>query len=360
MLVLHASRCLSHTRHTSKRVMSSARCRPVRLLDEIRPMGYTGSVDTVRRFRAQLAGQHALQARATVRFETPAGMQAQCDWADCGKHPDAEGNLVSINAFIMVLGYSRMLYIQFTTSMKLPVLIECHKRAFEFFGGWTQMILYDNMRQVRSGSAINSQFQDFADHYGFVPKTHRPYRPRTKGKVERSVDYVKDNFLNGRSFSGLEDLNAQAMAWLTATANVRLHATTGARPVDLFEAERQKLTSIGAITPYTVTSQHSRTVTCDSMVNFQRSRYSVPPEFIGSTVFVTSSAGQINIRANEMIVAEHAQAARRGLDLIQPEHLIELSRLSLAKPVAPSPSWKLGLAAQVAQRPLSTYQEAAR
>src|SRR5438105_15662500 len=90
------------------------------------------------------------------------------------------------------------------------------------------------MKQVRLGrDEWNPLFLDFANHYGFTPKTHRAYRPRTKGKVERAVDYVKDGFLLGRSFTDLEDLNARALAWLAETANVRVHATTGRRPADL-------------------------------------------------------------------------------------------------------------------------------
>ena len=85
----------------------------------------------------------------TVRFETPPGQQAQVDWAYVGKFPDALGNLHSIYGFVMVLGFSRMLYVEFTTSMNLPTLIRCHQNAFAFFGGYVQSVLYDNMKQVK-------------------------------------------------------------------------------------------------------------------------------------------------------------------------------------------------------------------
>ena len=113
----------------------------------------------------------------------------------------------------MVLSFSRMLYVEFTRSMKLPTLLQCHKNAFAFFGGWPRTVLYDNMKQVRlSKEKLQPQFLDFANHYGFAVKTHLPYRPRTKGKVERSVDYGKDNFLNGRSFADFADLNGASAA----------------------------------------------------------------------------------------------------------------------------------------------------
>src|SRR5699024_9374727 len=111
-----------------------------------------------------------------------------------------------IYAFVMVLGFSRMLYVEFTHSMDLPTLILCHQHAFAYFGGIVGNILYDNMAQVRlpGTGEFHPLFADFAAHYGFAVKTHQVRRPRTKGKVERMVDYLKDNFLNGRSFAGFE------------------------------------------------------------------------------------------------------------------------------------------------------------
>jgi transposase len=187
----------------------------VRLTAEIRPMGYAGSVITVRRFLATLDDRDHRERRLTVRFETPPGQQAQADWASAGRFLDAEGRSRSIYLFVFVLAYSRMLFVHFTTSMNLATLVACHQRAFDYLGGWPRVILYDNMKQVRLGPTHwNDAFLDFANHHGFTLKTHRPYRPRTKGKVERTVDYVKDNFLLGRCFATLDDLNAQGIAWL--------------------------------------------------------------------------------------------------------------------------------------------------
>ncbi|MCE9555432.1 MAG: DDE-type integrase/transposase/recombinase [Planctomycetes bacterium] len=179
-----------------------------------------------------------------------------------------------------MLSYSRMLFIRFTTSMKTRELVECHQAAFEFFGGWPASILYDNMKQVRLGPGQwNEPFLDFANHYGFVPKTCRPYRARTKGKVERAVDYVKDNFLTGRSFTGLDDLNNQAGRWLDETANVRIHGTTLQRPIDLFIHET--LTPVAAAPVYRFLDPVRRTVSWEAMVHFQGSRYSAPPQHAG-------------------------------------------------------------------------------
>ncbi len=135
-------------------------------------------------------------AKLTVRFETPPGRQAQAYWDYCGRFPDAAGKSVAVHAFVMVLGYSRQLFVRFTTSMRLGELIEWHQEAFVYFGGWPQTILYDNMKQVKlSAFQWDERFLDITRHYGFTPKTYRANQPRTKGKVERAADYVKDNFL---------------------------------------------------------------------------------------------------------------------------------------------------------------------
>lgn len=202
----------------------------VRLLAEIRPMGYSGSLDVVQRFVRTLKPERAARARLTARFETPPGQQAQADWAYCGRFTGHNGQTISIYAFVMVLGFSRLRFVEFTTAMHIEHLLHCQMNAFEFFGGIPQTVLYDNMKQVKLDRATwNPLLLDFAGHYGFVPQTHAVRRPRTKGKVERLVGYVKDNFLNGRSFADLAELNAQARAWLHQV-NGQAHATTKEPP----------------------------------------------------------------------------------------------------------------------------------
>lgn len=263
----------------------------VRLLEEIRAQGYKGSVQTLRRFVARLAAPTKAAAKLTVRYETPPGQQAQADWTYCGRFADAQGKLIAIYAFVMVLSFSRMIFVLFTRSMKLPVLIDCHQRAFAFFGGWPTTMLYDNMKQVKlSYTQWNPLFLDFAGHYGFVPKTHRPYRPRTKGKVERAVHYLDGNFLRGREFADLDDLNAQGLHWCEHTANVRVHGTTQRRPVDLWPAEQ--LTALSTAKPYRLAEPITRTVDREAMVAYGRSRYSVPPEHSGKTVAVQYEVGK--------------------------------------------------------------------
>lgn len=330
----------------------------VRLLAEIRALGYKGSAATLYRFMQTLRAQQRTLNKLTVRYETPPGEQAQADWTYGGRFIDQTGKLVAVYAFVMVLSFSRMLYVEFTRSMKLPTLLQCHKNAFAFFGGWPRTILYDNMKQVRlSPTQLQPQFLDFANHHGFTIKTHQPYRPRTKGKVERSVDYVKDNFLNGRCFADFADLNSQALHWLNSTANVRLHATTKERPLDLFPKE--SLTLGNSISPYQVGQQLQRQASWEATVRFDRSRYSIPPEHAGKPVFVEAFTEKIIIRSGDLIIAEHQRATQSDSFITQPEHVAALWQLSLQKPVPAAPSWQLSFSDAVAVTPLAAYEQTA-
>lgn len=336
-----------------------------RLLAEIRPQGFDGSVYMIRRFLRKLRPMRVAAATATPRFETAPGHQVQCDWAYCGRHPhhaDHADRTVSVYAFVMVLGFSRAMFVKFTTSMRLATLIECHREAFAFFGGVPREVLYDNMKQVRLDSGqLNPAFVDFASHHGFAVKTCRVRRPRTKGKVERMVDYVKDSLLRGREFADLDDLNTQAVAWLDTTANVRVHATTGHRPADLLASEREHLAPIDSIRPYTFVERSPRKVAAESMVSFRSSRYSVPPAYVGRQVTVELSVdrcdqGQVIVRSGDAIIAEHRVAARRGESMTHKEHLDELWKLAMQRTPTPPPSWRLTFDHAVAATPLERYE----
>ena len=334
----------------------------VRLLEEIKPMGYAGSLQTLRRFMRELKAHKRVAEKTTVRFETAAGHQAQVDWGYCGKFEDSDGKKISVYVFAMVLSYSRMLYIEFTNSMQMPHLLACHEHAFAAFGGIPKQILYDNMKQVRtSRMKLNEQMVDFADHYGLSVKTHKPYRPRTKGKVERLMTYVKDNFLKGREFEGMDHLNAAGQHWLAETANVRLHATIEERPIDVFERdERGALHPMSDVRPYPFGDPKNRIVSYDGMVNLNGSHYSVPPTYVGQQVNVFAQAGQIIIRSDDLIIAEHQQAVRSGQCVTDPDHIVDLWKTVAQQIEVPDhsrdPNWRMKFESQVASTALTTYE----
>jgi hypothetical protein len=212
------------------------------------------------------------------------------------------------------------------------------------------------MKQVRLGvQQWNPLFLDFINHYGIIPKTHRPYWPRTKGKVERNVDYVKDNFLNGRNFVDFDDLNGQGLHWLDSVANVRIHGTTGKRPIDLLPFEN--LVPRVSQPVYQIARRATRQVDSESFVHFDRSRYSVPPENVGKTVLVAQCGQRIQIRSNDLVIAEHQVADKPGSYVADAGHIAQLWKLTLRRQPPPPPAWNLTFDQSVATHSLKIYQE---
>lgn len=205
---------------------------------EVAAMGFDGTERTVRRFVASLYPEPAPEP--VIRFETAPGHQAQMDWGEYRLDKR------KVYAFVGVLGHSRWLYFEYVDSMRSEALIACHQRMLADFGGVPREILYDNMKTVVTQRDAygrgRHRFQDaiwaFAGDCGYRPRLCRPARPQTKGKVERSIDYIANSFfrpfvtrlaMEGRVPS-LEELNAEARHWCGSVANTRIHGTTGEQP----------------------------------------------------------------------------------------------------------------------------------
>jgi transposase len=219
------------------------------LFDEIRELGYAGQISILKDFTRPY---RVRRREPVVRFETPPGLQAQVDFADLGRHEIA-GAPTDVYLFVMVLGFSRALYVEAITDCRSETFLSCHVNAFAAFGGMPREILYDNAKVVaiehsRTVLTFNASLLDFAGRYGFRPRLCRPYRAKTKGKVERAIRYVKDRCLTGRSFTGIDDMNAQIAHWVEDKANRRTHATTGERPVD--RLAREGLTPLTSAMPW--------------------------------------------------------------------------------------------------------------
>ena len=203
----------------------------ITLFEEIRERGYGGGISILKDFTYPYRRK---RREPVIRFETPPGRQAQVDWALLGRH-ELSGAVTPLYLFVMVLGYSRALYAEVVTSTEIDTFLGLHVRAFRFFGGMPEEILYDNQKQAvlahtREGVRFHPSLLAFAGHYGFRPRACRPYRAKTKGKVERSIGYLKDRFFCGRTFRDLADLNVQLAHWIETVANERNHATTGEKP----------------------------------------------------------------------------------------------------------------------------------
>lgn len=218
---------------------------------EIKNLGYKGSLSLLTAYLRTL--KPVIKETPIVRYETAPGWQMQVDFASF----NYEG--VKFCAFVAVLGYSRAMYAKFVLNQQLATLLDCHKEAFHYFGGVPLEILYDNMKTViiqrnaygTGHHRLQAGFLDFAKHYGFVPRVCRPYRPQTKGKVERSIGYLRTSFYlpwvtqqSKEQPFDLEQLNYAAGCWLDRVANCRQHQTLLAKPQELLKEERASLQSI--------------------------------------------------------------------------------------------------------------------
>jgi transposase len=222
----------------------------VRLFEEIRAAGYTGGLTQLRDYLRRTRPQPPVEE--VVRFETPPARQAQVDFAHF-RFPWGVRY-----ALLVVLGYSRLLWLGFFPRQDMRVLQVGLEQAFSFFGGVPQELLFDQMRAViqrdlrpEGGRLVeNAEFLRFSAHWGFRARACRPYRAKTKGKVERPIRYFRSSFVYGRSFAGDDDLNDQAQQWLATVANVRIHATTGEAPLIRFERDEKPLLQPLALRPY--------------------------------------------------------------------------------------------------------------
>lgn len=221
----------------------------VRLLEEIRAAGYAGSYTQVKEFVRTVRPREV--AEPVVRFETRAGLQGQVDFAEFhfpwGKR----------YALVVVLGYSRQMWLRFYEKQDMATLFRGLEEAFACFGGVPEELLFDQMKAVITRDlrllggqlVVNEEFLRFAAHWGFKPRACRPYRAKTKGKVERPIRYARENFVYGREFLGDTHLDAERERWL-AKANARIHATTKERPVERFEQGERHVLKPLAAQPY--------------------------------------------------------------------------------------------------------------
>ena len=191
-----------------------------------------------------------------------------------------DGKRRKIYAFSIVLGYSRTRYAEFATDISMNNVIKMHLNSFTFLGGYRDTILYDNMKQVvldrkikTLESRFNPKFMDFAEYYGIVIRLCYPYRPETKGKIESTIKYLRNNFFNGRTFSDLNDLNNQCREWLQKV-NSQVHGTTHEIPYQ--RLKDKKLNPLSTVPAYMTRREESRKISRDCYVSYKGNKYSVP------------------------------------------------------------------------------------
>src|ERR1700756_1846655 len=305
--------------------LSAFPCPPaVRLWREMRERGYAGGYTAVKRAVRDIRPEPV--APFEVRFETPPGEQAQVDLARFEvEFTDEPGVTRIVWLFSMVLGYSRLIWARFIVHQDLQSVLRCHIAAFEAIGGVPREILYDRMKTAVIGEdpdglvIYNRALVDLARHYDFQPRACRPYRPKTKGKVERPFRYIREDFFLGGVFGNLDDLNDQLRHWLDTVANPRVHATTNRVVNEAFAEERASLKALPAM-PYRAVLRLERRASHEGMVSVGGNLYSVPDTTRRRVFEVHVLADEVRIFEDGALIAGHAPVEGRDQRRPDPTH----------------------------------------
>lgn len=302
-----------------------------RIHEELMDQGFHGKYGMVNKYVQNKKSEY--KVKATLRFETIPGEQAQVDWAYLGEFYDQDKKkIIRLCCFLMVLGYSRMKFIHFFESDDSHNFLTGHNLAFKYFGGYTREILYDNLKSVvlkrafkQIDSEFNREFLEYSGFYGFKAILAQPYRPQTKGKVENTVRFVRENFFNGNEFRSLEEINQRAIEWLYKVNN-RIHGTTHEKPIERLQKEH--LIKIAGKF-YDLSKIYYRKVQSDCHFSFKANFYSCPIKYAGKEVVVKEIDNNIFVYYRDERIAIHSlENKRKGGYLTLYSHMQEIREMT--------------------------------
>ena len=291
------------------------------IFQRLREEGYGGGI-TILRGYVRLIRPPKLPIYLKLHFAP--GECAQIDWGEFGTV--AVGNTRRrLSFFVIVLAYSRLMYVEFTVSQTMEHFLSCHERAFTAFGGVPTKIMVDNLKsavlQRLAGVApvFNARYADFARHYGFSIAPCNVARANEKGRVESGVGYVKKNFLRGLELIEFGAIQAAARVWLDATANVRIHGETHQRPVDLFVQECPHLQPLPQ-NRYDVARTTTARASSQFRITLDTNRYSVPATYAHRRLTVKAYPDRVCIYFDAELIARHQRSYDRYQDIEDHEH----------------------------------------
>jgi transposase len=282
------------------------------LAAELRPQGYSGQLSILRDVLRPQRQERRRQPEATVRYETGPGKQAQVEWGAFGRiWTPAQERWQKLYGFVYTRGYSRAHYLEFTTSCDLEHLLACHLGAFRALG-IADTLLYDNLKTAILGRRPDGtplfpgRFLDIALYAGFTAQCCQPYRAQTKGKVERTIRYVRENFwvrVAAEIAAGtlaLRGLNARATAWADEVANQRVHGTHGEVVWTRYRTEAPLLGRLEGRAPYDPAYHAIRRVGRAGPLSYRGVSYQVPLSHALRAVQVDESLrGEVTLRARD-------------------------------------------------------------
>jgi len=298
-----------------------------RLYSMVRERGYTGGPDHFRHSIALLRPKPA--AEAYLRLRTLPAEQAQIDWGHFDYMTIGKAKR-PLMAFVMVLSYSRKIFLRFYLNQQMANFMRGHEAAFEEWDGVPRVLLYDNLTSMvleRQGDAIrfNPQMLAFAAHYRFEPRPVAVARGNEKGRVERAIRYVRDNFFAARVYKDLDDLNHQAANWCHEQACLRKCPENKSLTVaDVFLEEQPKLLKCPD-NPYPCDERIEVRVAKTPYVRFDRNDYSVPHHLVQRMLTLQATLDTVSILDGITEVAAHPRCYDKGAQIEQEVHLSALT-----------------------------------
>jgi transposase len=293
----------------------------VQIMQRLQENGYTGGSSILQEYIATIRPRK-FKAYLTLSFAP--GECAQVDWGQYGSVPVGSTQR-RLSFFVMVLCYSRMMYVEFTVLQSMEHFLGCHQNAFNFFGAVPENIMVDNLksavirRLIGQAPVFNPRYLDFANHHGFKIKACGVGQGNEKGRVENAVGYVKKNFLGGLDILDFSAVNPAARHWMDTIANVRVHGATRKKPVELFKVEKPALCSLPEA-PYEVAVSRIVRATNRFRVNLDSNRYSVPAEYACRRLALKAYPDRLCIYHHAQLIAQHPRSYDRNQDFEHPDH----------------------------------------
>jgi transposase len=297
-----------------------------RLFEMVKARGYPGGRDHFRRVVARHRPRKP--AEAFLRLKTLPGEQAQVDWAHFGKLQIGRAERV-LWAFVMVMSFSRQVFLRFFLGTSMPFFVRGHVEAFAFFEGVPRVLLYDNLKSAvleRHGDAIrfNPKLLELAAHYRFEARPVAVARGNEKGRVERAIRYIRDAFFAARTYSDVADLNRQAHDWMTQQSADRPWVEDRARTVrDAFADERNKLLPLPD-EPFPVHERLDVEIGKTPYARFDLNDYSIPHDRTQRTLTVLADLNTVRIAENNKVIATHPRSWNRGEQIEVADHVQRL------------------------------------
>jgi len=287
----------------------------------LREQGFEGGYSIVKAYVRRIRPR---RQPAFLKLAFAPGECAQVDWGSFGSVAVGQTQR-RLSFFVMVLCYSRMMYVEFTVSQTMEHFLACHQHAFEFFGGVPQTVMVDNLksavlkRALGQEPLLNPKYADFAGHMGFTIAPCNVGKGNEKGRVENGVGYVKKNLLAGLDITHFSALGPAAKHWLDTVANVRVHGETRQPPADLWQKEKPYLSPLPPH-PFDLATVSQVRASKQFRITVETNRYSVPAHLAGQVLTLKAYPDRLCLYRGENLVARHTRSYDRHGDFEDPDH----------------------------------------